>query len=346
MDCSNCMEKEYINESTLDSIFKVGFGIDLKCIEGSSKEGNAFMKAFDDANEMVYWRYVDPFWKLKRALNIGNEAALKTNIQLIHTFVPNVISTKRQLLSTKLYMNVKEDILSRFLVESEKDPETMNDKYLREIILNFIMAGKDTSANTLFWFFYMLSKNPLIRERIAQQVMDITVSEAKYENVEDFVATITDATLDQMHYLHAAITETLRLYPVVPVDGRCAREDDILPDGHKVKKGDGVYYMAYAVGRMPKFWGEDAHICRPERWLQNGVFQPQSPFKFVAFHAGPRICLGKDFAYRQMKIVSIAVLRFFRLKLVDDMKTITYRTMFTLLMKEGLRLYAVPRAPT
>ncbi|KAE8677420.1 hypothetical protein F3Y22_tig00111506pilonHSYRG00001 [Hibiscus syriacus] len=90
-------------KSTLDSIFKVGFGIDLKCIEGSSKEGNAFMKAFDDANEMVYWRYVDPFWKLKRALNIGNEAALKTNIQLIHTFVPNVISTKRQLLSTKLY---------------------------------------------------------------------------------------------------------------------------------------------------------------------------------------------------------------------------------------------------
>lgn len=67
-------------------------------------------------------------------------------------------------------------------------------------------------------------------------------------------------------------------------DGRCAMEDDILPDGHKVRKGDGVYYMAYAMGRMSTLWGEDAHCFRPERWLHNGVFRPESPFKFVAFH--------------------------------------------------------------
>ncbi|KAK8498793.1 hypothetical protein V6N13_140160 [Hibiscus sabdariffa] len=329
--------------NSMDSMFKVGFGIDLKCMEGSSKEGDMFMKAFDDANEMVYWRYVDPFWKLKRSLNLASEAALKRNIHLIHNFLHTVICTKRELLTTQGHMNVKEDILSRFLVESEKEPETMNDKYLKEMILNFILAGKDTSANTLSWFFYMLCKNPLVQEKIAQQVSDITTNEGKHENVEDFVAAITEATLEQMHYLHAAITETLRLYPVVPIDGRTAMEDDILPDGHKIKKGDGVYYMAYAMGRMPKLWGEDAHIFRPERWLHDGVFQPQSPFKFVAFHAGPRICLGKDFAYRQMKIVSIAVLRFFRLKLADDTKTAKYRTMFTLHMKDGLCLYAVPR---
>ncbi|MBA0680188.1 hypothetical protein Goari_011900 [Gossypium aridum] len=219
----------------------------------------------------------------------------------------------------------------------------MNDKYLRDIILNFIIAGKDTSANTLSWFFYMLCKNPLIQEKIAEEVRDISSREVEDEYVDDFVTNITEATLDQMHYLHAALTETLRLYPAVPIDGRCAMEDDILPDGHKVRKGDGVYYMAYAMGRMSKLWGEDAHCFRPERWLHNGVFRPESPFKFVAFHAGPRICLGKDFAYRQMKIVSIAVLRHFRLKLVDDAKAVNYRTMFTLQMKEGLHLYAVPR---
>ncbi|TYI14911.1 hypothetical protein ES332_A08G152900v1 [Gossypium tomentosum] len=335
--------QKMLMKSTLESMFKVGFGIDLKCMDGSSKEGNTFMKAFDDANEMVYWRYVDPFWKFKRSLNIGSEAALKNNIQIIHNFVHNVISTKRKLLPMNPELNVKEDILSRFLVESEKDPETMNDKYLREIILNFIIAGKDTSANTLSWFFYMLCKNPLIQEKIAEEVRDISNREVEYEYVDDFVTNITEATLDQMHYLHAALTETLRLYPAVPIDGRCAMEDDILPDGHKVRKGDGVYYMAYAMGRMSTLWGEDAHCFRPERWLHNGVFQPESPFKFVAFHAGPRICLGKDFAYRQMKIVSIAVLRHFRLKLVDDTKAVNYRTMFTLHMKEGLHLYAVPK---
>ena len=66
-------------------------------------------------------------------------------------------------------------------------------------------------------------------------------------------------------------------------DGKQSEEDDILPDGFKVKKGDGMCYMPYAMGRMRCIWGEDAGEFRPERWLENGVFQPESPFKFTAF---------------------------------------------------------------
>ncbi|KAJ6722796.1 CYTOCHROME P450 FAMILY 704 SUBFAMILY A POLYPEPTIDE 1 [Salix koriyanagi] len=302
---------------TLDSIFKVGFGVELNCLEGSRKSGTEFMKAFDDSNALVYRRYVDPLWKLKR--------------------------TKRKLLAEERLCNDKEDILSRFLVESRKDPEEMNDKYLRDIILNFMIAGKDTSANTLSWFFYMLCKNPVIQEKVAQEVRDVTRSQDDVVNVEEFTANITDTALEQMHYLHAALTETLRLYPAVPVNGRCAEVDDILPDGYRMKKGDGLCYMAYAMGRMPYIWGEDAEDFRPERWLNNGVFQPESPFKFIAFHAGPRICLGKDFAYRQMKIVATALLRFFRFKLSDETRKITYRTMFTLHIDGGLHLRAIAR---
>ncbi|KAI5564396.1 hypothetical protein BDE02_14G057300 [Populus trichocarpa] len=328
---------------TLDSIFKVGFGVELNCLEGSNKEGIEFMKAFDDSNALVYRRYVDPLWKLKRYFNICSEASLKKNIKIIDDFVTNLIGTKRKLQAEERLYNDKEDILSRFLVESKKDPEEMNDKYLRDIILNFMIAGKDTSANTLSWFFYMLCKNPLIQEKVAQEVRDVTSSQDDVVNVEEFIANITDTTLEQMHYLHAALTETLRLYPAVPVDGRCAEVDDILPDGFRMKKGDGLYYMAYAMGRMPYIWGDDAEDFRPERWLNNGIFQPESPFKFIAFHAGPRICLGKDFAYRQMKILSIALLRFFRFKLADDTRKITYRTMFTLHIEGSLHLRAIGR---
>ncbi|KAJ6722793.1 CYTOCHROME P450 FAMILY 704 SUBFAMILY A POLYPEPTIDE 1 [Salix koriyanagi] len=328
---------------TLDSIFKVGFGVELNCLEGSRKSGTEFMKAFDDSNALVYRRYVDPLWKLKRYLNIGSEASLMKNIKIIDAFVINLIRTKRKLLAEERLCNDKEDILSRFLVESRKDPEEMNDKYLRDIILNFMIAGKDTSANTLSWFFYMLCKNPVIQEKVAQEVRDVTRSQDDVVNVEEFTANITDTALEQMHYLHAALTETLRLYPAVPVNGRCAEVDDILPDGYRMKKGDGLCYMAYAMGRMPYIWGEDAEDFRPERWLNNGVFQPESPFKFIAFHAGPRICLGKDFAYRQMKIVATALLRFFRFKLSDETRKITYRTMFTLHIDGGLHLRAIAR---
>lgn len=328
---------------TLDSIFKVGFGVDLNCLDGSSGEGTEFMKAFDESNALVYWRYADPFWKLKRISNIGSEASLKKNIKVIDDFVHNLISTKRNLLGMQQDSNEKEDILSRFLLASEKDPDEMDDQYLRDIILNFMIAGKDTSANTLSWFFYLLCKNPLIQEKILQEVRDVASNQKNETNIDDFVAKLTDETLEKMHYLHAALTETLRLYPAVPVDGRCAEIDDILPDGYRVKKGDGVYYMAYAMGRMPSIWGENAEEFRPERWLENGNFQPESPFKFIAFHAGPRICLGKDFAYRQMKIVSVALLRFFRFNLADGARDVTYRTMFTLHMDGGLHVCAIPR---
>jgi cytochrome P450 len=116
------------------------------------------------------------------------------------------------------YQNDKEDILSRFLLESEKDPSNMTDQYLRDIILNFMIAGKDTSANTLSWFFYMLCKNPLIQEKVAQEVINVTsTSQESNLNLDEFVTNISDATLDKMHYVHAALTETLRLYPAVPM---------------------------------------------------------------------------------------------------------------------------------
>ncbi|PRQ59915.1 putative abieta-7,13-dien-18-ol hydroxylase [Rosa chinensis] len=63
------------------------------------------------------------------------------------------------------------------------------------------------------------------------------------------------------------------------------------------------------MGRMKFLWGDDAEEFRPERWLDHkGLFEQESPFKFTAFQAGPRICLGKEFAYRQMKIFSAILL--------------------------------------
>ena len=107
----------------------------------------------------------------------------------------------------------KEDILSRFL--PVKDVET-DPKYLRDIILNFIIAGKDTTATSLFWFVYMLCKHPDIQEKVAQEVKEaMNLKEAT--NYADFADGVTEEALEKMQYLHAAITETVRLYPALPV---------------------------------------------------------------------------------------------------------------------------------
>nr|XP_043613503.1 cytochrome P450 704C1-like isoform X2 [Erigeron canadensis] len=329
--------------TTLDSIFKVGFGFDLDTLSGLDETSNRFMIAFDDSNCILYGRYVDVLWRVKRYLNVGSEADLKKNIRVIDYFMYELIDLKREQMKKGKLEGDKDDILSRFLIESEKSPGSMTDEYLRDISLSFIIAGKDTSANTLTWFFYMLCKHTFIQEKIALEVEEATGAEHTY-SIDEFSHKLTETALDKMHYLHAALTETLRLYPAVPLDGKCSENDDILPDGFKIKKGDGISYMAYPMGRMTYIWGEDAEDFRPERWLHDGVFQSESPFKFTAFQGGPRICLGKEFAYRQMKILAAFLVFFFKFKLVDKHKEATYRTMFTLHMDKGLPLHAFPRS--
>jgi cytochrome P450 len=81
-------------------------------------------------------------------------------------------------------------------------------------------------------------------------------------------------------------------------DGKSAAEDEILPNGFKVKKGDGITYMAYVMGRMKNIWGDDAEEFHPERWLHDGIFQPESPSKFTAVHVS------------NIKPISLLVLQF------------------------------------
>jgi len=336
--------QDLLMKTTMDSIFKVGFGFELNTLSGSDEPSIQFSKAFDDANFLVFHRYVDIFWKLKRFLSIGSEAKLKRNIEIIDNFVIQLIHQKREQMKNGRDHKAREDILTRFILASEEDPEMMNDRYLRDIVLNFLIAGKDTTANTLTWFFYMLCKNPVVQDKVALEINE-SLEWAKEDNsTENFTARLNESAIEKMHYLHGAITETLRLYPAVAVDGKMADEDDTLPNGYRVVKGDGVNYMIYAMGRMTYLWGKDAEEFKPERWLVNGVFQQESPYKFAAFNAGPRICLGKEFAYRQMKIMAATLLHFFRFKLEDESKEPTYKVMFTLHIDKSLHLYAYPRS--
>uniref|UniRef100_A0A453E168 Cytochrome P450 n=1 Tax=Aegilops tauschii subsp. strangulata TaxID=200361 RepID=A0A453E168_AEGTS len=82
--------------STLDSIFKIGFGVNLGALSrsNSNQEGAAFARAFDDASEQVLYRFLDPLWKAKRLLNILSEAAMKRSVRTIDDFVYAVIEKK------------------------------------------------------------------------------------------------------------------------------------------------------------------------------------------------------------------------------------------------------------
>ncbi|CAL5025872.1 unnamed protein product [Urochloa decumbens] len=333
---------DLLMRSTLDSIFKVGFGVNLGVLSASSEEGAAFARAFDDASEQVLHRFLDPFWKAKRLLNFSSEAAMKRSLRTINEFVYGIIDRKiEQMGKDQQEFAKKEDILSRFLLERERDPGRFDNKYIRDIILNFVIAGRDTTAGTLSWFLHVLCRNQAVQDRIAQEVRIAAGTGGCDVGAQELAASLTEDAISKMHYLHAALTETLRLYPAVPVDVKCCFSDDTLPDGYAVNKGDMVHYQPFPMGRMEFLWGADAEEFRPERWLDDdGVFVPESPFKFTAFQAGPRVCLGKEFAYRQMKIFAAVLLSMFRFEMWEADATVGYRAMLTLKMDRPLYVRA------
>lgn len=147
-------------------------------------------------------------------------------------------------------------------------------------------------------------------------------------------------TFDQlrdMQYLQAAISESMRLYPPVPVDTKICLRDDVMPDGTFVGKDWFVTYHTYAMGRMEKIWGQNYDEYVPERWLDDeGMCRQESPFRFPVFHAGPRMCLGKEMAYIQMKSIAAAVIESFEIEVVNGDKCPQHLLSLTLRMKAGL----------
>jgi 12-hydroxyjasmonoyl-L-amino acid 12-hydroxylase / fatty acid hydroxylase len=103
----------------------------------------------------------------------------------------------------------------------------------------------------------------------------------------------------------------------VQFDSKFAAGDDTLPDGTAVTKGTRVTYHAYAMGRMETLWGPDCAEFRPDRWLQDGQFVPESPYRYPVFQGGARVCVGKDLALMQMKAVVVAVVQSFDIEAID-----------------------------
>ncbi|KAL3840566.1 hypothetical protein ACJIZ3_025157 [Penstemon smallii] len=343
--------QELLMRMTLDSICKVGFGVEIGTLAPDLPD-NCFARAFDTANIIVTLRFIDPLWKIKKFFNMGSESVLDQSIKTIDDFTYSVIKKRKAEIDEAKGINkddkIKHDILSRF-IELGKDPENnMNDKSLRDVVLNFVIAGRDTTATTLTWAIYMIMTHEDVAEKLYSELKKleegVTLNmydgkdqESFDQRVEKFAGLLNYDSLGKLSYLHAVITETLRLYPAVPQDPKGILEDDILPDGTKVKAGGMVTYVPYSMGRMEYNWGPDAALFKPERWLKDGIFQNASPFKFTAFQAGPRICLGKDSAYLQMKMALAILCRFYQFKLVPGHR-VKYRMMTILSMEQGLNL--------
>ncbi|KAL5991252.1 hypothetical protein ACLOJK_012159 [Asimina triloba] len=338
---------------TFDNICTAAFGVDPGCLALDLPEV-PFAKAFEQATELTLFRFmVPPFvWKPMRFFSVGSEKQLKEAVRTVHEFAEKTVVDRRIEWRKCGGLDRRCDLLSR-LIEAQgcRDEHgtshRFSDKFLKDFCISFILAGRDTSSVALAWFFWLIHKHPQVETKIVEEIVGILEQRdekksCNYEDDDDDAVVLRVDELKKMDYLQAALSEALRLYPSVPFDFKEVVEDDVFPDGTAVKKGARVIYSIFSMARMESIWGKDCREFKPERWMREGQFLSENQFKYVVFNAGPRLCVGKKFAYMQMKMVAASVLLRYSVHVVEGHVVVPKLTT-TLYMQNGLQVVFKPR---
>ncbi|KAF9943755.1 Protein kinase alk2, partial [Mortierella alpina] len=227
---------------TLDSFGEIAFGQSFGCLVDPEKEV-AFAAAFDRLNNSLANRALTPSWRL-RDWWTGNDVKIKRDSKEVRDFALKIIQKRRSEEGEEGPRN--KDLLQLFM-DLNNEGETLSDDMLIDSVLNFVIAGRDTTAQALSWTFYLMHRataSPEILEQLVKETDDVLAGGLPtYESTK------------QQKYAEACFHEALRLYPSVPKNLKTCVEDDVLPDGTKVYKGDRVAWSSYAMGRSSSVWG-------------------------------------------------------------------------------------------
>ncbi|KAD4178687.1 hypothetical protein R6Q59_022340 [Mikania micrantha] len=292
-------------------------------------------KAFTDAEEALLLRHILPkfVWKLQKRFKLGKEKKLTEAWKVFDEFIYKCLDSKDE--QTNEEDKRQFGLLTSLMIGFEGQRGTSGDerKFIKDTILNLMIAGRDTTSTALSWFFYLLAQNPSAEKKIRDEIMKHLGS----RNWETFGV----KELGKLSYLHGGICEALRLYPPVALEHKSPLAKDVLPSGHVVDEHSRIILSFYSMGRMEEIWGEDCMEFRPERWFSGrGGIKHEPSYKFTAFHAGPRTCLGKEMGFIQMKLVASAVIYHYRVELVEGQ--VCANDSIILQMKYGLKVRLYP----
>lgn len=191
-----------------------------------------------------------------------------------------------------------------------------------------MIAGRDTTAQTLLWSTYLLSlpENKEVLEKVKREA--------------SFEGDLSYANIQSLPYIEHFIYESLRLYPPVPSDPKTVVEEDVLPGGVRVYPGERIIWTQNVMGRSERFFDKPLEV-RPDRWISkehNGGIEPRLwGGGFIPFqNGGRRVCMGQEMALLEVKAVICALMRNgITFKIAEGQKVMRYPNI-TISAKNGI----------
>jgi cytochrome P450 len=210
--------------------------------------------------------------------------------------------------------NAEDTLLGMLVVaRDEENGVGMSDRQLRDENVTLYLAGHETTANMLLWTFYLLSCTPVVCDRLEQEL------DALPEGPPSL------ADLKELEYAPMVLSEALLLYPPAWTIARNVINDDEVC-GYRVTGGSFVLLSPFITQRLEEFWPEPGKFD-PQRFSATNV-RGRHRFAWFPFSAGPRVCIGKQFAMLEAQLILAQVMREFRVNV--DSKTLGFKAEGTL----------------
>jgi cytochrome P450 len=280
-----------VTRLTLDVLQRTIFSHGIGC---DTEEFRDAMRSYFDAIGRI-----DPFDVLGMPAFLPRPSrwSARSALRFFDSTVDAIIAERRRLIAEKPD-GVPRDILT-LLVEA-RDPHTglaLSEAELRANIITLIVAGHETTANTLAWSLFLLSRADEWRAQVAAEAQSSASSEIE-EPCRRLIVT------------RAVIEEAMRLYPPIAAISRVAIGPDVLA-GESIAAGTMVIVAPYVVHRHNLLW-KSPDLFDPQRFLKNSG-EPIHRYAYLPFGAGPRICLGAAFALQEASLALATIMKNFEL---------------------------------
>lgn len=324
---------QLISAYTLDVMLRCAFSYETDCQKNISGESHPYCKAVGiiakcwAARSRSPWLFPDTIFYLT---SIGRE--FSKNCDYVHKVADDIIKARRKVLETEDISKKKcLDFLDILLTAKDDDNKGLTEQEIRNEVDTFLFEGHDTTASALSWTLYSLSKEKDYQNKCQEEV-DSVLSSNNFVKWED---------LSKFEYLTMCIKEGMRLHSPVPfIQRRSTKEVEI--DGYRFPPGTNFSISLSSVHINPTVWKEPDKYD-PERFSKENIMNNKGyTYSFVPFSAGPRNCIGQNFAMNEEKTVLTRILKRYELT-VDPNHTVERIGAAVRRAKNGIKMFAKRR---
>ncbi|PNS15932.1 Cytochrome P450 52A13 [Sphaceloma murrayae] len=314
--------------------------LDIIGIAGLGREFNT-MKNAEDPLVLTYEELLEPSFEkflyfIARTLGPDRLVArlpwrmnkvFKDSTTSLRQITRELVRDKREIM--KAGADEHFDILSLLINSGDFSDDDLSDQ-----LLTFLAAGHETTSSAFTWTVFLLATYPDIQRRVRNEVRSVVSDDLSFDLA---------STLERLPLLNGIASETLRLYPTVPVTVRRSNRPTTLLS-RSIPPGTDVVLCPWATNRLPSLWGPDADQFNPERWINAADNTPNnsggvdSNYAFLTFLHGPRSCIGQNFAKAELRCLIAAFVGRFEWELDMRVEDVVPAGVITIKPREGLRV--------